>query len=90
MTYFNKFVKEDFFFKKKHLPGNSTESELLESVCSSNSRYDFAPVISNNSDHVTVVFKTDSSIEHHGFSLRAVTSKEQFYYYLPQTKFGVR
>ena len=57
--------------------GDSQEAELLESVCGDywDHSNNFLPVVSNNSSHVTVVFKTDTNLELRGFSLRIAASE---------------
>ena len=58
-------------------PGDSKDAELLDSVCGDSADHsnDLLPVVSNNSNHVTVVFKTDANIELGGFSIRIAASE---------------
>ena len=57
--------------------GDSQDTELLRSVCGDYSDHgdDLLPVVSNNSNHVTIVFKTDANVELGGFSIRIAASE---------------
>ena len=57
--------------------GDSQEAELLDSICGEywDPNYNFPPIVSKNSSHVTVVFKTDANVELGGFSIRIAASE---------------